>query len=300
MSTLTSLRQELESVFLEPAMEETPSVGINKALTDSETSFTIDSNVLSPDEESYIAPGRIVEMGNEYMRIETYDELTKATTVERGVKGSTKTAHDANTRLRIPNRFGRWNQINALRAAIEGLWQPLFVPKEKRATVGTSSYISLPLNTVRVLNVKYQSQRSNRWRSVPAELFRTHPLDDGMAAVQLAVGPSSRALCVVRYGIRVEAPAGDTTEIVDLPQKWERIVLVDAAAQLLSAVDVDAQSQELLTEKMRLENFPVRSGSSISSSLLGYREYLVTRAHKELIASYPRQLIKGRASALRL
>jgi len=300
MSTLNTLRQQLESLFLEPAMEETPSVGIDRSLSSSDTSFVLDSGVLSPDEESYIAPGRIVEMGNEYMRIETYDELTKATTVERGAKGSTATSHDANARLRIPNRFGSWNQIDALRAAIDGLWQPLFVPKEKRATIGMSGYVGLPLNTVRVLNVKYQSQHSNRWRSVPAELFRTHPLDDGQAAIQVAIGPSSRALCVVRYGVKVEAPSDDATEIVDLPQKWERIILVDAAAQLLSAVDVDAQSQELLTEKMRLENFPVRSGQSISSSLLGYREYLVSRAHKELIASYPRPLIKSRATALRL
>lgn len=314
MTTLNQLRERLEDLYLEPAVEETPSVGIDRSLNTTADTFVIDSDVLSPDEESYIAPARIVEIGNEYMRVETYDENTKTVTVERAVRGSEAETHLVTARLRIPNRFSRMSQIEALKAAIEGLWQPLFVAKEERATISTAGYVGLPLNTVRLLNIKYQSGRTSRWRSVPGELFSTHPMDKGRAAVQVAVmgniGGTSRvglrtstysgALCVVRYGVRVESPDDNDTDIEDLPQKWERIVLVDAAAQLLSAVDIDAQSQELLTEKIRLENFPVRSGSSISSALLGYREYLVSRAHKELIARYPRPLIKKRASAWRV
>lgn len=300
MTTLNQLRERLEDLYIEPAMEETPTVGIDRPLNTTEGTFVIDSDVLSPDEESYIAPGRIVEMGNEYMRVETYDENTKVATVERGARGTTPESHLTTARLRIPNRFSRSSQIEALRASIEGLWQPLFVAKEQRATVSTLGYIGLPLNTVRLLNVKYQSSRTSRWRAVPGELFATHPMDKGRAAVQVAVGPNSRALCVVRYGVRVESPDDNDTAIEDLPQKWERIVVVDAAAQLLSAVDIDAQSQEILTEKIRLENFPVRSGASISSALLGYREYLVSRAHKELIARYPKSVIKKRATAWRV
>ena len=300
MTTLNELRERLEDLYIEPAMEETPSVGIDRSLTTSSDTFAIQSGVLSPDEESYIAPARIVEMGNEYMRVKTYDELTKLMTVERGVKGSEAEAHTTTARLRIPNRFSRWSQLDALRASIEGLWQPLFVAKEERATLSTLGYIGLPLNTVRLLGIKYQSSRTSRWRSVPGELFATHPMDHERAAVQPALGPNTRALCVVRYGVKLEAPDTNTEDIEDLPQKWERIVIVDAAAQLMSAVDIDAQSQEILTEKLRLENFPVRSGSSISSALLGYREYLVSRAHKELIARYPRQITKQRATAWRV
>lgn len=301
MTTLNSLREQLEALYLEPATEETPSVGIDRSLNTTDATFVLASGVLSPDEESYIAPGRIVELGNELMRVATYDELTKVMTVERGAKGSVPESHLSTVRLRIPNRFTRVSQLNALRAAVDGLWQPLFVAKEERTTMDTAGYLSLPLNTVRLLNIKYQARRNARWRSVPGELFETHPTDSSRAAVQVAyTGRNQGQLCVIRYGIQLQSTADYTAEIADLPQKWERIVLVDAAANLLSAVDIDAQSQEILTEKLRLENFPVRSGATISQSLLGYREYLVSRAHKELIARYPRSIVKGIASAWRV
>jgi hypothetical protein len=46
----------------------------------------------------------------------------------------------------------------------------------------------------------------------------------------------------------------------------------------------------VLTEQIRLERFPVRSGSTISQSLIRYREYLVQQAATELTAAYPRTI----------
>ena len=299
MTTLNELRQRLELEYLEPVEEETPQVPATSAINDSQQNFTLTSGILSPDEESYIAEGSVIEWDDELMRVTSYDELTKQIVVERGVRGSLPAAHTVDSWVRIPTRWPRISQIQALRSAIEALWQPLFVYKEERAIVDISGYIALPLNTVRLVDVVYQSGHSRRWRSVPAQLFSTHPEDPDRASIQVGLGPPANALCVVRYGVRVEAPTLSTDTIEDLPEKWERIVIVDAAANLLAGVDVDAQSQESLTEKIRLENFPVRSGSQISQALIRYREYLVSLAERELVARHPRRIVNRTASAWR-
>ena len=78
-----------------------------------------------------------------------------------------------------------------------------------------------------------------------------------------------------------------TATITDMPEKWERLVVVDAAIALMSGVDIDAVTQEYLTEQMRLERFPVRSGESIMNSLVRYREYLLQRFTGEQKALSP-------------
>lgn len=299
MTTLNDLRQRLEDEYLEPVMEETPQVPATTDIDSTQTAFTLTSGILSPDEESYIAEGSTIEWDSELMRVVTYNELTKQITVVRNVRNTEASAHTTASWVRIPTRWTRKSQLDALRAGIEALWQPLFVSKEERTILEVAGYVALPLNTVRLIDVRYQSPHSRRWRSVSAELFATHPEDPTRAAIQVGSGPDRGQLCVIRYGVAIEPPVGDDDEIVDLPSKYERIVLVDAAAELLSSVDIDAQSQEMLTEKMRLENFPVRSGSQISQSLIRYREYLVAQAERELIAKHPRRIVNRTAGAWR-
>jgi hypothetical protein len=298
MSSLNDLRQRLEDEYLEPVTEETPQAPITGNLNTTDTTFSILDGVLSPDEESYYAPGRVVELNNEAMRVEAYDESTKTFTVKRNVRGTQAQEHEAGDSLRIPTRWLRKSQLEALRDSIDSLWQPLYATHEVRATIDSAGYVSLPTTTVRILAVEYET-RQGRWRTAESRLFATHPLDEEQAAVQIARGPNPTALCVVKYGTRIVAPTLDSDDIDHLPSKWERIVLADAAANLMIGVDVDAVSQEVLTEKIRLEGFPVRSGASISQSLIQYREYLVGRANAELVAMHKRPIVHLQATAMR-
>lgn len=298
MTTLNDLRQQLEDDYLEPAIEETPQVPITGNLGTSDTQFNVEAGILSPDEESYFAPGRVIELNNEAMRIKTYDESTKLFTVLRAQRGTSAQTHATGDLVRIPTRWLRSSQLRALRNAVNSLWQPLYASHEELVTVDTSMYVALPTSTVRILSVEYETRHA-RWRPAEWRFFATHPLDDDQAAVQVSRGPYANALCLVRYGTQILPPTNDDDEIANLPSKWERIVLADAAANLLSGVDVDAYTQEVMTEKIRLENFPVRSGGSIAQSLIRYREYLVNQAHAELKAQSPRKKVHLEATAWR-
>jgi hypothetical protein len=289
MATLDELRRRLESLYLEPVVEESPTVPLTQDLNASAEVFRIEPNVLSPDEESHIGPGRLLEIGYELVRVLDYDSTVKEVSCRRGVRGTNPAAHTADgDEVRFPTRWPRHTIAEALRSAIHALWQPLFVAEEVNATTTTAGYVDLPLDTVRVLQV--QVSHDGMWTPADNVLFHTHPTDQTRAAVQLEPRWGARALCLIRYGRRVTPPDDISEEIELLPAKWERIVLVDAAAELISGVDVDAVTQEVLTQQIRLEQFPVRSGSSISQNLIRYREYLVEQAASELVASYPRDI----------
>lgn len=287
MTTINDLRQRTENEYLEPVVEQTPSVPLASDINDSTDTFNIVPDVLSPDEDSLIGPGALLEIDSELVRVLTYDQNNNTITCTRGVRGTTKAAHTAaDGEVRFPTRWPRKIIEDAIRSAIDSLWQPLYASKETLATVNTAEFIRLPLNTVRLIGVEYRNT-NREWEPVNATLFATHPTDPDAAAIQLGPIGLNTALCNIRYGVKVEAPSSTTETIDDLEQKWERIILADVGAQLLSGVDIDAGTQEVLTRQLRLERFPVRSGVTISQALIRYREYLVDQAHKDLTAKYP-------------
>ena len=287
MTTINDLRQRIENEYLEPVVEQTPTVPLADDINDSVGSFEIVPDVLSPDEESLIGPGAVLEIDSELVRVLTYNQQTNIITCTREVRGTTAVAHTAATsEVRFPTRWPRKVIEDAVTSAIGALWQPLYVPKEVITTLSSAEFIRLPLNTVRLIGVEYQDANWN-WQPVTATLFATHPTDPTAAAIQVGSFGMNTGLCVIRYGIKVEAPTTTSATIEDLDQKWERIIATDVAAQLLSGVDIDAATQEVLTAQLRLERFPVKSGASISKALIQYREYLVDLAQKDLTAKYP-------------
>ena len=150
--------------------------------------------------------------------------------------------------------------------------------------------IQLPLNVVRIVSVRYQRGPGD-WPYAEFEFFPTHPLDPAFSHLELGpLGKVKRALVSIVYGKRLDVPDDNYTDLDPYPEKWNRIILVDAAAALLAGVDIDSSTQEYLTEQLRLERFPVKSGSTISQNLIRFREYLLNEAAKDLEAGRPRDV----------
>jgi hypothetical protein len=265
-------------------------------MTTSTLTVSFQDDIFSPDEEAILGPGALVEIDDEMLFISSFDMSTSTLTFPaRGHSGSTPAAHAIGDYLRFPSRWPRYLQLKALQDAVDGLFPPLFVTKEARVPTDTIGYLDLELNTVEVHRVQLQSNDRrgfDAWYDIEAEAFPTAPLDSGVAYLRLETNaPSAQA--IVGYGIRIVVPATTSETIVDLPQKWERLVLVDSALSLMSGVDIDAVTQEYLTQSLRLERFPVRSAESITRSLIAYREYLVDRFLAEQKSLTPPMVIRG-------
>jgi hypothetical protein len=283
VTTLTDLRVKLERDYLEPVNERTPQTPLSANVTDVATSLPLTGGILSIDEESAIGPGSVLEIDEELVFVDSYNQNTSTATVRRGYDGTTKAAHTTESFVRIPTRWPRHSQIDALRESLEALFPSLYSVATETGTTDSMRYVPLPLATCEVLRVQWQN--GSRWTDCQAELFATYPLDDSYAAVQLENGVPPNVLCNLRYGIRPVLPDDSATDIANYAEKWTRLIVVDAAVRLLSGVDIDAVTQEYLTEQIRLERFPVRSGSSITQSLIRYREYLLEQAITDLLSN---------------
>jgi hypothetical protein len=172
----------------------------------------------------------------------------------------------------------------ALYEAIDNLWKPLYLLEEQRAVIDAMGYLALPLDTVEILRVQYEY--GDEWIDAEWELFATHPLDEAQAAVQITPSLNPGALAVIRYGREPARPTAVGDTLAPWEDAWNRIVVLDAAIALLSGVDIDAATQEYLTQQMRLDRFPVRSGASIVQAMIAYREYLVGRRKEKQTSTH--------------
>ncbi len=302
MTTLDDLRVTLETDYLEPVSERTAKTPLAAAMDDSELTFTIIDGVLSPDEEAVIGPGAVLELDYELLQVASYDMSTSIITVlGRAFEGGgPAAAHAIGSAMRLPTRWPRQSQANVLSEAIDNLWKPLYVVEEERLTVDTLGYLPLPLDTVEVLRIQYEydsrwgrdhiptASGGSEWLDAEYELFETHPQDPNFAAVQVVPTLSPGALCVIRYGREPGRPTLVTDTLDPWEDAWNRIVVLDAAIALLSGVDIDSVTQEFLTQQLRLDRFPVRSGATITQAMIAYREYLVTRREEKQIAKHRR------------
>ena len=284
MASVEVLRERLEVEYLEPVTEQSPQVPITAGINTTATTITHNADVLSPDEIAGIGPSTVMELNNELLFVTAYNEATRTLTVNRNHLNSGAASHSAGDYLRFPTRWPRYVQTQAIRDAIEGLYPPLYVVKELRIPTDALGYVELPLETVALLEVI--ARYGSRWLPVQAELFQSHGLDGEQAGMQVEVGVAN-VMSRIRYGKRLVLPTDNSQTVDDLPTRWERLVMVDAAINLMSGVDIDAVSQEYLTESLRLERFPVRSGESIVKSLIQLREYLMNRFMNEQKALDP-------------
>jgi hypothetical protein len=301
MTTLNDLRITLETDYLEPVSERTAKTPLLAPMDDSELTFTITDGVLSPDEEAVIGPGAVVEIDYELMQVASFDaSIFVVTVLSRAFEGGgPAAAHATGASMRLPTRWPRQSQANALNEAIDNLWKPLYVVEEERITIDTLGYLPLPLDTVEVLRVQYEydtrwgrdhvigsSVASSEWLDAEYELFQTHPEDPNFAAVQVVPVISPGALCVIRYGREPGRPDTPADTLDPWEDAWNRIVVLDGAISLLSGVDIDAVTQEYLSQQLRLDRFPVRSGATITQAMIAYREYLVSRRKEKQIAKH--------------
>ena len=300
MTTLDDLRVTLETDYLEPVSERTAKTPLAASMDDSELTFIITDGVLSPDEEAVIGPGVIVELDYELLQVASYDMSTNIVTVlGRAFEGGgPAAAHALGASMRLPTRWPRQSQANTLMEAIDNLWKPLYVVEEERLTVDTLGYLPLPLDTVEVLRIQYEfdtrwgrdhtptTSFGSEWLDAEYELFETHPQDPNFAAVQVVPPLSHGALCVIRYGREPGRPTLVTDTLDPWEDAWNRIIVLDAAIALLSGVDIDAVTQEYLSQQLRLDRFPVRSGATITQAMIAYREYLVGRRKEKQIAKH--------------
>ena len=321
--TIGNLVDRVFREYLEPMDSvESYSYLTGDVTTTTQSTINYEEGMFSTEEEDALGAGAIIEVNRELMFSKSLNAVTNEITVERGVRGTTATTHDANDIIKISPAFTRQAVYDAVSDQIKNLYPTLFAVETIELTastgykllgtygtnVDTYNYLIAPLKAISQYT-DWQSgsdQTGLKYNGVAIEMIdlpnpfvwtddtqteRTKTYTSGpnvVHAVQF-VGISAGHTVFVTFKKKFVAPTSETTTLasIGLENEYEPIVMAGVAAQMLVGKDIKNVDARYITEQMAAQNYPVGSSNSISSSLLRYQQLLIQQARSNLRSKYP-------------
>jgi len=252
------------------------------------TSITYESGLFSSEEENLLGNGALVEVDQEIMLVTAANTSTRTLTVARGYAGTTAATHSDKANIFINPTFPRKSVFDAVFDNIVRLYPSLYNVTTTNVTANTT-YQEVPASTVEVLTSYVQNADGDKYTSAGIELLKDFPPSSTNTAVQFYNTTNGRTvhLVIKRKFVGPSAETDDLSTTCLLEDEYHQIVMVGAVADIVGATDIDATTQEFITEKLAAENYPVGSGERLRNALLRLRSLLIDEARGNLRSLYP-------------
>jgi len=252
------------------------------------TTLTYESGLFSSEEENLLGNGALVEVDQELMLVTAANTSTRTLTVSRGYAGTTAATHADNTNVFINPTFPRKSVFDAVADNIVRLYPSLYNVTTTNVT-STSTYAEVPASTVEILTSYVQNASGEQYTSAGIELLRDFPPSTTNTAVQFYNTSNGKTvhLVVKRKFVRPTSETVDLATDCLISDEYEQIVMVGAVADIVGATDIDASTQEFITEKLAADSYPVGSGERLRNALLRLRSLLIDEARGNLRSLYP-------------
>jgi len=300
LSTFGQLIDRTYREYLRPVEEQEPlsqvanldTITGGQGITASGTTLQYKEGLFTPEEEELIGAGSVLEIDSELLMVEDINTVSREITVERGRLGSTAAEHAEDTDIILKPKYPRLNVANAIGDQVIGLFPALYAIKKTTITTASTQFVEMPAGTQRILQSKINNSTSNTtvYSDIPLELLTDFAGSTTEAAVQFPSAPTSGKTVYVVYASKFTRPTTETTDlntVSGLEDFHEQIVMVGAVAQLLSELDVDASTQNYITENLEQRGVPVGSGERLRNALLRYYGVLLDRARREQRSRFP-------------
>jgi len=301
LSTFGQLIDRTYREYLRPVEEQEPlsqvanldSIsGGAQGITAAGTTLQYKEGLFTPEEEELIGAGSVLEIDSELLMVEDINTVSREITVERGRLGSIAAEHAEDTDIILKPKYPRLNVANAIGDQVIGLFPALYAIKKTTITTASTQFVEMPAGTQRILQAKINNSTSNTtvYSDIPLELLTDFAGSTTEAAVQFPSAPTSGKSVYVVYASKFTRPTAETTDlnaVSGLEDFHEQIVMVGAVAQLLSELDVDATTQNYITENLEQRGVPVGSGERLRNALLRYYGVLLDRARREQRSRFP-------------
>jgi hypothetical protein len=301
LSTFGQLIDRTYREYLRPVEEQEPlsqvanldSIsGGAQGITAAGTTLQYKEGLFTPEEEELIGAGSVLEIDSELLMVEDINTVSREITVERGRLGSIAAEHTEDTDIILKPKYPRLNVANAIGDQVIGLFPALYAIKKTTITTASTQFVEMPAGTQRILQAKINNSTSNTtvYSDIPLELLTDFAGSTTEAAVQFPSAPTSGKSVYVVYASKFTRPTAETTDlnaVSGLEDFHEQIVMVGAVAQLLSELDVDATTQNYITENLEQRGVPVGSGERLRNALLRYYGVLLDRARREQRSRFP-------------
>ena len=252
------------------------------------TTLTYESGLFSSEEENLLGNGALVEVDQELMLVTAANTSTRTLTVSRGYSGTTAATHADKTNVFINPTFPRKSVFDAVADNIVRLYPALYNVTTTNVT-SSSTFAEVPATTVEILTSYVQNASGEQYTSAGIELLKNFPPSSTNTAVQFYNTSNGKTvnLVIKRKFVRPTAETDDLSTTCLLEDEYEQIVMVGAVADIMGATDVDASTQEFITEKLAAESYPIGSGERLRNALLRLSSLLIDEARGNLRSLYP-------------
>jgi len=261
---------------------------LDGSIDSSTTSVVYEAGLFSTEEENLLGAGGLIEIDQELMLVTNANNSTRTLTVARGFKGTTAASHSDNATITLNPTFPRKTVFDAVSDNIVRLYPSLYNVTTTSVT-SASTYVEVPASTVEILTSYVQNSSGELYTSAGTELLRDFPPSSTNTAVQFYNTSTGKTvyLVVKRKFVRPTAETDDLATDCLIADEYEQIVMVGAVADVVGATDIDATTQEFITERLAAENYPVGSGERLRNALLRLRSLLIDEARGNLRSLYP-------------
>ena len=288
MAAVSTLVDRIYRDFLNKPDDLSAFSRLEGGINDSVTSLSYEAGLFSSEEENLLGNGALIEIDQELMLVTAANTSTRTLTVSRGYSGTTAAAHTDEDNLYINPTFPRKSVFDAVADNISRLYPSLYNITTTNVT-SNSTYAEVPATTVSIVNSWVQNADGDQYTSAGIELLTNFPPSSTNTAVQFSNTSNGKTvyLVVKRKFARPTAETDDLTTTCLLEDSYHQIIMIGAVADIMGATDIDASTQEFITEKLSAENYPVGSGERLRNALLRLRSLLIDEARGDLRSLYP-------------
>ena len=288
MAAVSTLVDRIYRDFLNKPDDLSAFSRLDGAIDNTTTTLIYEDGLLSSEEENLLDGGALIEINQELMLVTNIVSSTRTLTVSRAYSGTTAASHGDKTNIFINPTFPRKSVFDAVSDNIARLYPSLYNVTTTNVT-SNSTYQEVPASTVEVLTSYVQNATGDQYTSAGIQLLRDFPPSSTNTAVQFYNTSNGKTvhLVVKRKFVRPTDETSDLETVCLIPAEYEQIVMVGAVADIMGATDVDASTQEFITEKLAAESHPVGSGERLRNALLRLRSLLIDEARGNLRSLYP-------------
>ena len=288
MAAVSTLVDRIYRDFLNKPDDLSAFSRLDGAIDNTTTTLIYEDGLLSSEEENLLDGGALIEINQELMLVTNIVSSTRTLTVSRAYSGTTAASHGDKTNIFINPTFPRKSVFDAVSDNIVRLYPSLYNVTTTNVT-SNSTYQEVPASTVEVLTSYVQNATGDQYTSAGIQLLRDFPPSSTNTAVQFYNTSNGKTvhLVVKRKFVRPTSETVDLATDCLISDEYEQIVMVGAVADIVGATDVDASTQEFITEKLAAESYPVGSGERLRNALLRLRSLLIDEARGNLRSLYP-------------
>ena len=294
MAAVSTLVDRIYRDFLNKPDDLSAFSRLDGAIDNTTTTVVYEDGLLSSEEENLLAGGALIEINQELMLVTNIVSSTRTLTVARGYAGTTADSHGDKTNMFINPTFPRKSVFDAVADNISRLYPSLYNITTTNVT-SNSTYAEVPATTVSIVNSWVQNASGDQYTSAGIELLTNFPPSSTNTAVQFSNTANGKTVYLVvkrKFG-RPTAETDDLSTACFLEDSYHQIVMIGAVADIMGATDVDASTQEFITEKLAAENYPIGSGERLRNALLRLRSLLIDEARGDLRSLYPQAVAIG-------